>query len=84
LGWRTLPTARPGRPEWAIRVPSVSVGAKTWSKAMAPLQKPAQSHATKKSSPARGVAPAPPDTATAKLAQTNAMKESASDDGNGP
>jgi hypothetical protein len=40
-----LPTARPGREEWAIKVPSGHEGAKTWMRAMAELRRPRRRNA---------------------------------------
>ena len=72
LGWRRLPTARPGKPERAIQSGSGQPGAKTWIAATPTLRPPASSHpqqkAAKRSSReacARAVAPPTSSTAAA-------------------
>ena len=70
LGWRRLPTARPGLPDAAIQSPSHQPGAKTCIRATITLSTPAatqaQQKAAKRSTAApRAHAPAPPAVSTA-------------------
>ena len=88
LGWRRLPTARPGSPLSAIQLPSGQAGANTCTSAIAALARPAATQATQKAANSRGAsAPrraAAPLASSSAAAASNPSADSASDDGSAP